>query len=50
MFAPQVWANRRVVATLDTGRMPGTISHVDSGRRGLVAEAEEAVGREEELA
>ena len=26
ILAPQVWANRRVVATFDTGRMPGTIS------------------------
>ena len=49
MLAPQVWAKRRVLATFDTGRMPGTISTSMPGRRRFVAEAEEAVGREEEL-
>ena len=49
MLAPQVAAKRRVVATLETGRMPGHDLDVEAGRRGFVAETEEAVGREEEL-
>ena len=49
MAAPHMPANRRVWATLETGRMPGTISTSMPGRGDRVAEAEEAFGREEEL-
>ena len=47
--APHWPAKRRVVATLDTGRMPGTISTSGRPLGEPVAEAQETVGREEEL-
>ena len=49
MLAPQVARNRRVVATFETGSMPGHDLDIDPRRGRFVTKTEEAIGREEEL-